>query len=77
MNICFLGRSRPGCIIGCLLLCIFLAVLFPRQVSAANVDALGITDDEGINENRTVLVEVESMKYFNMLGFPSFSVDHS
>ena len=55
MNICFLGRSRPGCIIGCLLLCIFMAVLIPKRVFAANVDALGITDDEGINENRTVI----------------------
>ena len=55
MNIFFLGRSRPGCIIGCLLLCIFMTVLIPNRVFAANVDALGLTDDEGINENRTVI----------------------
>ena len=30
---------------------------------------------ENINENRPVLVEVESMQYFNMLGIPSFSVE--
>ena len=57
MNICFLGRSRPGCIIGCLLLCVFLAVISPTGVYAAEVNNIGITNDEGVNENRTVINE--------------------
>ena len=39
----------------CLLLCIFLVMLMPSRASAAEVNEIGITDDNGINENRTVI----------------------
>ncbi len=55
MNICFLDRSRPGHFFGCLLLCIFMAMLMPQKAYAANVDALGITDEDNVNENKTVI----------------------
>ncbi len=55
MNICFFHGSRPGRFFGCLLLCIFLMMLMPHMVRAAEVNELGITEDEGPNENRTVI----------------------
>ncbi len=55
MNICIFHGSRPGRLTGCLLLCIFLVILLPHRISAAEVNDLGITDTEGINENRTVI----------------------
>ena len=48
--------SRRGTIIGCLLLCVFMIMLMPDKVLAANVDEIGITDDTG-RENRTVINE--------------------
>ncbi len=57
MNRHILHRSRPVCFIGCLLLCVFLAVISPTGVYAAEVNNIGITNDEGVNENRTVINE--------------------
>ena len=57
MNRNILHRSRPVCFLGCLLLCVFMAVLMPDRVQAAEVNNIGITEDEGVNENRTVINE--------------------
>ena len=57
MNRNILHRSRPVCFLGCLLLCVFMAVLKPCPVYAAEVNNIGITEDEGVNENRTVINE--------------------
>ena len=57
MNRNILHRSRPVYFVGCLLLCVFMAAVMPVRVSAANVNQIGITDDEGVNENRTVINE--------------------
>ena len=57
MNRNILHGSRPVGILGCLLLCVFLAVITPARVYAAEVNNIGITDDEGVNENRTVINE--------------------
>ena len=47
-------RSRRGCIIGCLLLCVFMIMIIPERVMAANVDSIGITDDSDTG-SRTVI----------------------
>ena len=57
MNRYILHGSRPVHVLGCLLLCILMAVLSPEETSAAEVNNIGITEDEGVNENRTVINE--------------------
>ncbi len=57
MNRRILHGSRPVNLLGCLLLCVLMAVLSPEEVSAAEVNNIGITEDEGVNENRTVVNE--------------------
>ncbi len=47
------GRIRQICI--SLLLCVFICVAFPSVVKATDVDDIGITDDNGVNENKTVI----------------------
>ncbi|MCR5233350.1 MAG: flagellar type III secretion system pore protein FliP [Lachnospiraceae bacterium] len=53
MNRVFYHGSRRMSVIGCLLLCVFVIMLIPLRVHAANVNDIGITDNSG--NNRTVI----------------------
>ena len=46
--------SRRVNVMVCLLLCVFIIMLIPETVFAANTNQIGITDDSG-TENRTVI----------------------
>ncbi len=53
MNRVFYHGSRRMSVIGCLLLCVFVMMINPLRIYAANVNDIGITDNSG--NNRTVI----------------------
>ena len=55
MNGIVLHGSRFGSALCCLLLCLCIFMLMPSEAYAANVDSIGITDEDRVNENRTVI----------------------
>ena len=51
----YLHRSRFRFILGSLLLCAFMIIVMPSKAYATDVNDIGITVNDGVNENRTII----------------------